>query len=194
MNDPAIDEEEARSRFLLTGPVRADAVAAVLDQLQPAGMIVDAGWDRQLLHVAQDYGAALLVEDDVDPDADGVHLTDPGRVAEMRSIIDQKKHRQILGADVGFSRHDAMVAGEAGADYVAFGERSKSADDAVFELVAWWRQVTVMPSLAYAGDAETAAKLARIGADFIGVSTAIWEHPEGSDVAAGKMAAILERF
>ncbi len=194
MNDPAIDEEEVQPRFLLTGPVRVDVVAAVLAALQPAGLIVGVGWDRRLLDLAREHGAALLVEDHVDPEADGVHLTDPRRAADLRAKLDRDPDEQlILGADVRLSRHDAMVAGEAGADYVAFGDPARSADDAVVELVGWWRAVTVLPCLAHAEDAETVARLAMAGADFIGVSKAIWRNPEGSAAAARDLAAALDK-
>ncbi len=198
MDQPAIEEEEAGSRFLLAGPgsepLQAGAVAAVLDQLQPAGVIVRDGWDRRLLDVARGQGATLLVEDDVDPDADGTHLTEPGRAAEIREKLDRNAgDRLILGVDVGLSRHDAMVAGEAGADYVGFGERGQPADEAVMDLIAWWREVTVVPCLGYAGDIEGAASLARIGTDFIGVEGAVWNHPDGPVTAASELAAILEK-
>jgi thiamine-phosphate pyrophosphorylase len=185
MSDPAIDEEEAEPRFLLVGtgaePAQADTVAAVLAALQPAALIVGEAWDHRLLDVARSNGAALLVEEHVDPETDGVHLTDPGRVAEIRKKLDGRPHeRLILGADVGLSRHDAMVAGEDGADYVAFGERGRSADDAVVELVCWWREVTVMPCLAYAEDLKTVTELAALGTDFIGIGDGLLRSPDGA--------------
>ncbi|MEM8947747.1 MAG: thiamine phosphate synthase [Pseudomonadota bacterium] len=196
MDQPAIDEEEAEPRFLLTGPGpgRADAVAAVLAALQPAGLIVGGGLDAALLEVSRGHGVALLVEDEVDLEADGVHLTDPGRCAEIRAKLDlDPKNRFILGADAGLSRHEAMVAGEAGADYIGFGDPGISADDEVLERVDWWRSITILPCLAYAEDIATVKKLARLGADFIGVSSAVWKHPDGSVAAAGEMAAAIEK-
>lgn len=196
MDQPAIDEEEAEPRFLLTGPGpgRADAVAAVLAALQPAALIVGDGWDRGLLDLARGQGVALLVEDEVDLKSDGAHLTDPGRCADVRSKLDRDpENRLILGVDVGLSRHEAMVAGEAGADYVAFGKPGVSADDEVLERVDWWRSITILPCLAYAEDVRTVKKLARLGADFIGVSSAIWEHPDGSAAAAREMVATIEK-
>lgn len=194
MADPAIDEEEAESRFLLTGPVRGDAVAAVLDQLQPAALVVRDGWDRRLLDVAREQGVALLVEDDVDPDADGVHLTDPVRVPEVRAKLDQTSaDRLILGVDIGLSRHDAMVAGEADADYVAFGERAQPVNESVMDLIAWWRGVTVVPCLGYADTIEAAASLARVGTDFIGIDDVVWNHPKGPIKAAEALRAAIEK-
>lgn len=194
MDQPAIDEEEAAPRFLLTGPARVDAVAAVLDPLQPAGLVVGDGWDRGLLGVVREHGVALLVEDSFDPEADGVHLTDPGRVAAMRAELDRtSKHPLILGADVGLSRHEAMVAGEAGADYVGFAGSGEDGVEDVIELVEWWRSVTVLPCLAYAANPEAAVRLARIGTDFIGVSEAVWQHRDGPVASARELAAALEK-
>lgn len=199
MIEPAIDEEEAQPRFLLctgTEPVQADAVAAVLVALQPTALIVRGGSDWEGTEVAHAYGVALLAEDDVDRslEADGIHLTDPARVSEVRAVFDRKRQdRLILGADVGLSRHDAMVAGEAGADYVAFGERDRSTDETVIDLVQWWRDLSVFPCLAYAADTDAAAKLARIGTDFIGVSAAIWDHPDGPKIAASELRTVLEK-
>ncbi|MEZ5935475.1 MAG: thiamine phosphate synthase [Alphaproteobacteria bacterium] len=197
MDDPAIDEEEAAPRFLLgAGPARADAVAAVVAALRPAGLIVRAGWDRGLLDVVRGHGIALLAEDDVDlaAELDGLHLSNSSRVPDMRAALDRTKaNRLILGVDVGLSRHDAMVAGEEGADYVAFGQHGQSADEKVLDLISWWREVTVMPCLGYALDAETVEKLAGIGTEFIGVSSAVWDDPEGPEAAARKLSAAIAK-
>ncbi len=201
MNEPAIDEEEVEPRFLLvsTELVETDVVAAVLAALQPAALVVGAGWAGRLAEIkpiAHDHGTALLADDDLDLalEIDGIHLTDPRLVSKVRSALDDKsRDRLILGADIGLSRHDAMVAGEMGADYVAFGEHGQSADETIIELVAWWRDVTVMPCLAYAEDADAVAKLAATSADFIGISGAIWKSPHGPLVAAEALNAAIRK-
>jgi len=203
MDDPAVDEEDVEPRFLLIGvgtaPAAADSVSAVISALQPAALILGGGWIRECLkirEIAHAAGVATLIEDDLDLaiDVDGVHLTDPSSTAVTRSKIDQNcNDRLIVGADVGLSRHDAMVAGEAGADYVAFGERGQSASDTVFELIAWWRDVTVMPCLGYAEDAETVRKLARIGTDFIGVGDALWNDIDGPLSTAETIGAAIKK-
>lgn len=203
MDDPAVDEEDVEPRFLLIGvgaePADTNTVTAVLAALQPAALIVGGGWIRKSLEVkkvAHSVGVAVLIDNDLDlaMDADGVHLTDLGLVAEARSKIDQSgKDRLILGADVGLSRHDAMVAGEAGADYVAFGERGRSASDSVLNLVTWWREVTVMPCLAYAEDDATVRELARIGTDFVGIGDALWTCANGPLAAVEAMRAAIKK-
>ena len=198
MDQPAIDQEEAEPRFLLsTGPgsepLQADAVAAVLAALQPVALVVRGGGlgpMEDIRRLAHDHGAALLVEDDMDlaRHVDGVHL---GDIADIRQARERLGPDHLLGVDVGYSRHDAMTSGEDGADYVAFGERDGPFSPEIADLIHWWRDVTVLPCLAYAADAEAARKLADIGADFIGVSSAIWDHPDGPAAAAVAMAAVL---
>ena len=203
MNDPSIDEEEAEPRFLLVGgsmePAQFAAYAAVLAALQPAALIVSkdlADRLREIKQIACDHSVALLAEDDVDLalGLDGLHLTELGQVSRVRSDLDHKSQdRLILGADVGFSRHDSMVAGEAGADYIAFGERDRSADDDVFALVSWWRDVTVMPCLAYAEDTQTIAKLAAIGTDFIGIGGMLRKHSDDPVTVTNEMKAAIKK-
>ena len=150
----------------------------VLETIKPAAIFVnkaDAG--DALRALASDHDVALLARDDADLalEIDGIMLSDPSRVPALRSTFDRRSgDRLILGAEVGLSRHDAMIAGEEGADVVAFGQRDAPPDDAVIELVAWWRNVTIMPCLAYADSVKTAAKMAEIGTDFIGVQSVVW--------------------
>jgi thiamine-phosphate pyrophosphorylase len=80
-----------------------------------------------------------------------------------------------------------MVAGDAGADYIAFGDPGRPPTAEVHELVAWWSELFVLPSLAEgAFDAAGCGRAARAGADFVGVRDAVWQHPDGP--AAGVRA------
>jgi thiamine-phosphate pyrophosphorylase len=127
---------------------------------------------------------AFLIEDDVALalalGADGVHLCDPAGVGAARARLGQGR---ILGASCGTSRHAAMLAGEDGADYIAFGEPG-CALPFLLELLAWWSELFVLPCLAEAAfDDAGLGAAARAGADFIGVGDEVWRHPEGA--AAG---------
>ncbi len=131
---------------------------------------------------------AFLIEDDVALalalGADGVHLSDPAGVGAARARIGPDR---ILGASCGGSRHAAMLAGEDGADYIAFGEHGRVLP-ALLELVAWWSELFVLPCLAEgAFDAGSVAPLVGAGADFIEVSGAVWDHPDGAAAAAGRI-------
>lgn len=130
--------------------------------------------------------AAFLIEDDLELalrlGADGVHLGDPARVREARARLGPDR---ILGASCGHSRHAAMLAGDDGADYIAFGEVGRPPQPPLLELIAWWNELFVLPCLALgAFDRVSLALVAR--ADFIGVSDEVWRHPDGA--AAGVRA------
>jgi thiamine-phosphate pyrophosphorylase len=131
---------------------------------------------------------AFLIEDDVALalalGADGVHLSDPAGVADARARLGPDR---ILGASCGRSRHAAMLAGEDGADYIAFGEHG-CALPALLELIAWWSELFVLPCLAEGAlDVGGVAPLVEAGADFIGVSGAVWDHPDGAAAGAGRI-------
>ncbi len=130
--------------------------------------------------VAETSGVAFIVEDDVDlalqVAADGVQLSDSSQVGNARERLSGD---HLVGASAGHSRHAAMTAGEHGADYVTFGDQTGAFDDEIVELVQWWRSTTVLPCLAYAANAEEVTRLADVSTDFIGISSAIWDHPDG---------------
>jgi thiamine-phosphate pyrophosphorylase len=131
---------------------------------------------------------AFLLQDDVDLalalGADGVQLGDPAKVREARARLGADR---ILGASCGYSRHAAMLAGEDGADYIAFGEFGRPPRPSLLELIEWWNELFVLPCLAEgAFDDDSLRAAARAGADFIGVCDEVWNHPEGA--AAGASA------
>ena len=101
--------------------------------------------------------------------ADGVHLDDPDRVAAARKLLGDQA---LIGISCTLSRHAAMVAGEAGADYVMFGALADrpAADGELAEALAWWSELFVLPCVA-AGrlDASLAAMLVEAGADLLAV-------------------------
>jgi len=87
------------------------------------------------------------------------------------------------------SRHLAMVAGEAGADYVAFGAfYPTSTKDAPTQaepgLLTWWTELFELPCVAIGGiTVGNAAPLVEAGADFLAVSGGVWNHPDGPAAA-----------
>ena len=137
---------------------------------------------RPLQEVCRAHGVAFLVEDDLaiglELGVDGLHLTATATVTAARTAIGSGR---ILGAECGTSRHLAMLAGEQGADYVGFGDALRAPGEAVVDLVGWWSGLFVLPSLALGRiEAGNCAPLVRAGADFLGVSGAVWSHPEGA--------------
>lgn len=120
--------------------------------------------------------------------ADGVHLgQSDGTVAEARERLG--RHAQV-GVTCHASRHLAMEAGEAGADYVAFGAFFPSGTKATehvatTDLLEWWQSLMELPCVAIGGiTPANCAPLVRAGADFLAVSGAIWDADEAEAVSA----------
>jgi thiamine-phosphate pyrophosphorylase len=147
------------------------------------GEPVDEIHARHLVDFVQGRGLACLVETDAGLaarlGADGVHIdADPRIYAEARKRLGETAS---IGAACGFSRHDAMLLAELGADYIAFGPKaaqgSIDAIDQPADLIAWWSEIFVVPCVAWNVDsAEEAARFAALGADFIAPSSRIWRN------------------
>jgi len=127
--------------------------------------------------------------------ADGVHLG--------QGDGDPKEARRILGptAQIGVtchaSRHRAMEAGEAGADYVAFGAFFPTATKAVqhhaeLDILNWWSTFMELPCVAIGGiTAQNAGPLVEAGADFLAVSGAVWNHADGPGAGVAAFGPVL---
>lgn len=190
------------------GPGFADRLKAALDaapvaafQLRLKGLddhaIARAA--EPLQKICADLDTAFIVNDSIGLakrlGADGVHLGQhDGDPREARTILG--KDAQI-GVTCHNSRHLAMEAGEAGADYVAFGAfyptSTKEVDYlAEPEILSWWSTLFAIPCVAIGGiTPENAAPLVAAGTDFIAASGAVW-NAEGSEAAAVRaFSAIL---
>ncbi|EGD58651.1 thiamine-phosphate pyrophosphorylase [Novosphingobium nitrogenifigens DSM 19370] len=117
--------------------------------------------------------------------ADGVHLgQEDGDVADARERLGRDVQ---IGVTCHDSRHLAMAAGEAGADYVAFGAffpstTKETKHQADLDLLRWWSSVFELPVVAIGGiTPENCVPLVEAGADFLAVSNAVWG---GDEVAA----------
>ena len=120
--------------------------------------------------------------------ADGVHLGQgDGEVREAREVLGREAQ---IGVTCHASRHLAMEAGEAGADYVAFGsffpsETKASEHRPEPELLEWWSGLFEIPCVAIGGITPgNCAPLVRAGADFLAVSGAVWGGDEAAAVRA----------
>jgi thiamine-phosphate pyrophosphorylase len=191
----------------------ADRLAAALDAGVTAGVpiaclqlrlkevadeaVVAAG--RSLLPICRQFGVALIVNDRADLartiGADGVHLgQSDGTVAAARRLLGDQAD---IGVTCHDSRHLAMEAAEAGADYVAFGAFYPSATKETVhrpepEILSIWSQMTTVPCVAIGGiTAANAAPLVRAGADYLAVSSAVWDHPQGAGAGIEAFAAAL---
>ena len=113
--------------------------------------------------------------------ADGVHIeAGTDAVADLRERL---KGERILGVGGVRSKHDAMSIGEAGADYLLFGEPRNDGSvpplDIIIERAAWWAEIFEMPCIAYAPALGDVPAVAATGAEFVALGDAVWQHPQG---------------
>ena len=151
--------------------------------------------------IAQDRDVAFIMNDRPDLAAelgcDGVHVgQDDAAYVDARRIVGEDA---IVGVTCHTSRHLAMAAAEAGADYVAFGaffesttKARKHAADA--EILAWWQEVMTTPCVAIGGiTVDNCRGLVRAGADFVAVAGGVWNHAGGPAQAVADFNAVFDR-
>lgn len=142
---------------------------------------------ERLMPVVQGAGVAFIVNDRPDLaaelGADGVHIgQDDMSYSEARARVGRDA---IVGVTCHASRHLAIEAAEAGADYVAFGAFFPTATKAAkahaeIDLLSWWSELMAIPCVAIGGiTVENARPLIEAGADFLAVSAGVWSHPMG---------------
>jgi len=153
--------------------------------------------------IAQDRGVAFIMNDRPDLAAelgcDGVHVGEEDMpYAEARRLLGPNR---IVGVTCGASRHRALVAAEAGADYVAFGAFFPSTTKAgakyraTPEVLRDWSETTVVPCCAIGGiTQENCGPLVEAGADFLAVIGAIWSYPKGPRAAVADFNAVFAKY
>jgi len=119
--------------------------------------------------------------------ADGVHLgQNDGDVADARARLGKQAQIGVAAKD---SRHLAMEAGEAGADYVSFGAFFPSTTKEVstfadLDLLHWWSNLFELPVVAIGGiTPDNCVPLVAAGADFLATCAAVWSGDEAQAVA-----------
>ena len=149
--------------------------------------------------VTRRHGVALILNDKAALAAkigcDGVHLgQEDGSVEQARRLLGRDA---MIGVTCHDSRHLAMEAAEAGADYVAFGAFFPTATkDAKFkadpEILSVWQETMQTPCVAIGGvTVETASALAQAGADFLAVSAGVWGYRDGPGAAVTAFNAAM---
>jgi thiamine-phosphate pyrophosphorylase len=217
MRDSSEDERATTRLYLITPPAfDPDAFARALDEALAGGDaaclqlrlkdVDDAAIRRAakiLMPIAQERGVAFIMNDRPDLAAelgcDGVHVGEEDMpYAEARRLLGPDR---IVGVTCGDSKHRAVVAAEAGADYVAFGAffPSLTKAGAKFrarpELLADWSGTTVVPCCAIGGiTQQNCAPLVEAGADFLAVIGAIWSYPQGPRAAVRDFNAVFARY
>jgi thiamine-phosphate pyrophosphorylase len=153
-----------------------------------------------LMPIAQSRDVAFIVNDRPDIAhmirADGVHIgQDDVPYAEARETVGKNA---IVGVTCHDSRELAFAAGEAGADYVAFGAffptaTKEAKTHADLELLEWWAQAMTIPVVAIGGiTVENAKPLIDAGADFIAVSSGVWSYKDGAAAAVKAFNALFK--
>jgi thiamine-phosphate pyrophosphorylase len=172
----------------LPAVLAADDVAAVLLRLAPTDQRTMIARIKALAPAVQHSGAALLIDGPVElvarAGADGAHLTG---IEAMQDALPTLKPDRIAGVGGLATRHDSMIAGEAGADYVLFGEPDakgqRPSNEAISERLQWWAELFEPPCVGFAASIAEAGEFAAAGADFVLVGDFIWADPRGAAVA-----------
>ncbi|MCF6329250.1 MAG: thiamine phosphate synthase [Henriciella sp.] len=211
-------ERERTLLYLITPPHITD-IAAFVHQFEAAiegGEVaslqvrlktenaIDAHATREVAQAVQPLcranNIALIINDSPQLcralEADGVHLgMDDMDIKAARELVGPDV---IIGATCKSSRHTAMMAGEAGADYVAFGAfhptgtkaNTTSADP---EILTWCQMFLTLPCVAIGGiTTSNAAPLVEAGADFLAVSNGVWTHPDGPAAAVATFNRLID--
>jgi thiamine-phosphate pyrophosphorylase len=192
---PEVAEPAALAASLGQALGAAD-VAAVLLRLAGEDERTLINRAKVLAPVIQAPGAAFLLDGHPElvarAGADGAHFSSIGAFTAAAAALQPER---IAGCGGLETRHDAMLAGEAGADYVLFGEPDRAgarpAFEAVKERVAWWAEVFEMPCVGYAATLAEIDGLAQAGADFVAVGDCIFNDPRGPAAAAADAAQRL---
>ena len=182
----------------LPGLLAGADVAAVLLRLRETDQKTMISRIKALASTVQDGGAALLLDGHVElvarAGADGAHLNG---IAAMEDAMPSLKPDRIAGVGGLATRHDSMAAGEAGADYVLFGEPDAKGQrpsvEAIAERLQWWEELFEPPCVGFAVSREEAIEFAAAGADFILVGDLIWADPRGAKVALADVEQAIKQ-
>ena len=174
-------------RDQLAAVLGATDITAVLLRLAPADEQTLIDRIKVLAPLVQDSGAALLLDGHPElvarTGADGAHVSG----VAVASAISSLKPQWIVGTGGLRTRHDAMIAAEAGADYVMFGEPDsvgrRPSFAALTERVAWWSELFEIPCVAYAERFGEMGELCKAGADFVAIGEAAFADPHACAAA-----------
>ncbi|WP_116092257.1 thiamine phosphate synthase [Sphingomonas crusticola] len=197
ISPPSIDDGFADR---LAAAIDAGPVGAFQLRLKGIDEHAIARMAEPLQRVCADRDVAFIVNDSMGLakrlGADGVHLgQDDGDPREARALLGPSAQ---IGVTCHDSRHLAMEAGEAGADYVAFGAFYPTTTKEVRHrpdpsILGWWTTLFELPCVAIGGiTPDNAAPLIAAGADFIAVCSAVWNAAEGEAAAVRAFAKLLD--
>jgi thiamine-phosphate pyrophosphorylase len=194
---PVVDDPSALAASLGETLAAAD-IAAVLLRLKPVDQPTMIRRVKALAPAIQAKGAALLLDGNVElvarSGADGAHLTG---IAAIQDALASLKPDRIAGVGGLITRHDSMSAGEAGADYVLFGEPDAKGQRpsvaAIAERLQWWAELFEPPCVGFAASRQEAHEFATAGADFVLVGDLIWTDSRGPAAALADVQQTIRR-
>jgi len=197
---PRLDDLAAFGH-VLAHALDAGDVAALQIRLKDAPDEVIAATVDVLAPIAHARGVAVILNDRPDLaaklDCDGVHVgQSDATYAEARRLMGKDR---MVGVTCHDSRHLAMEAAEAGADYVAFGaffptDTKEALTRAEPEILTIWQETMEVPCVAIGGiKVENARGLAAAGADFLAVSSGVWSYGEGPAAAVKALNAEIKK-
>jgi thiamine-phosphate pyrophosphorylase len=194
---PEVDDPSALVESL-TGMLASSDVAAVLLRLKPVDQRTMITRVKTLAPVIQAAGAAVLLDGHVElvarAGADGAHVSG---VAAMEDALPSLKPDRIIGVGGLATRHDSMSAGEAGADYVLFGEPyaggQRPSPVAIAERLDWWAELFEPPCIGFAASRDEAREFAAAGADFVLVGDFIWADARGPTMALSEVEQTIRQ-
>jgi len=212
--DPLIGQSECRL-YLVSPPMielrlfhgelsealNAGDVACIQLHLKNVSDDIVLGAADTLMPLAREFDVPFLINDRPDlaarAGADGVHIGQgDASYEESRALLGPDG---IVGLTCHDSRHLAMIGAEKGVDYVAFGaffptDTHQTLNRADLDLIRWSRDITVVQCVAIGGiTPENCTPIVSAGADFLGVSSAIWNHPDGPGAAVRAFRAAIEQ-
>src|SRR3981081_3930347 len=184
---PDVDDPSSLLASLPGLLAKAD-IAAVLLRLKPTDQRTMISRVTAPAPATQRRRAALLLDGHVElvarAGADGAHLTG---IEAMQEALPTLKPDRIAGVGGLSTRHDSMIAGEASADYVLFGEPDargqRPSADAVADSLQWWGGLFEPPCVGFAASRQEAFEFAAAGADFVLVGDCIWNDSRGPAAA-----------
>ena len=197
LTPPRIDADFHKT---LARTLDAGAVSALQIRLKDHSADEIRALAPALIDAARSRGVTVILNDDPRLAAalgcDGVHLgQEDAGVKQARAELGP---RALIGVSCHDSRHLAMIAGEQGADYVAFGAVYETATKtpksrASLELFTWWRELFELPSVAIGGiTPDNARPVIEAGADYLAVCGGIWNDPASPEHACEAFSRLLD--
>lgn len=196
LTPPRIDADFAQT---LAATLDAGEVSALQIRLKQHSEDEIAALAPRLIEIAHQRGVAVIMNDSPKLAArlgcDGVHIgQEDASYKDARASVGPKG---IVGVTCHDSRHLAMLAGEQGADYVAFGAFFETATktpktSADLELLTWWSELFEIPCVAIGGiTLENAPAVMAAGADYVAVCGGVWSHADGPEAACAAFSQLL---